>query len=50
MTPADAELATAPARPYRPWLQRRIDASGLPLALAGAAIAGLQLASFFGWI
>lgn len=50
MTTADAELASAHRRPYRPWLQRRIDASGLPLALAGAAIAGLQLASFFGWI
>src|SRR5262245_13233092 len=47
-----AELEAAPAAPlaYRPWLQRRIDASGLALPVAGAAIAGLHLASFFGWI
>lgn len=50
MTTADAELAAPAAPPYRPWLQRRIDASNLPLALAGAAIAGLHLASFFGWM
>jgi len=50
MTTADAELAAPAARAYLPWLQRRIDASGLPLAVAGAGIAGLQLASFFAWI
>jgi len=38
-----------PEAPYRPWLQRRIDASGLPAFAAGAVIAAAQLALFFGW-
>ena len=47
-----AELEAEVSRPLRsrPWLQRWIEASGLPLAVAGVAIALLQLAAFFGWM
>jgi hypothetical protein len=50
MATADVEIAAPASRPYQPWLARRIDASALPLALAGLGIALVQLASFFGWI
>src|SRR5687767_7114748 len=47
MTTAEAELASAPARPYVPWLQRAIRASGLSPWLAGFVLASFQLASLF---
>jgi hypothetical protein len=47
MTTADLELASAAARPYVPWLQRAIRASGLSPWLAGVLLAALQLASLF---
>jgi hypothetical protein len=46
MATADAELAT-PARPYVPWSQRWIAASGLSPWTAGVALAAVQLASLF---
>jgi hypothetical protein len=50
MAMAELELSVSRAPRYRPWLQRRIEASGLPLAAAGVAIAALQLLAFFGWM
>jgi hypothetical protein len=50
MTTAGLEAGASRPAHYRPWLQRAIDASGLPLAVAGVAIATLQLAGFFGWM
>jgi hypothetical protein len=47
MTTADLELAGAAPRPYVPWLQRAIRASGLSPWLAGLGVAALQLASLF---
>jgi hypothetical protein len=44
VTTADLELANTP-RPYVPWLQRAIRASGLSPWAAGGALAALQLAS-----
>ena len=50
MATAELELRASRRPRYRPWLQRRIEASGLPLAAAGVAVAALQLAAFFGWM
>ena len=47
MTTADLELPGAAPRPYLPWLQRAIRASGVSPWLAGLAVAALQLASLF---
>lgn len=47
MVTADAERTSARARPYVPWLQRAIRASGLSPWLAGFVLAALQLASLF---
>jgi hypothetical protein len=47
MTTADVELARPAARPYVPWLQRAIRASGVSPWLAGFVLALLQLASLF---
>jgi hypothetical protein len=49
MTTADVELATRAARPYRPWLQRALEASGLPPFAAGLALALGLLGVFFAW-
>jgi hypothetical protein len=47
MTTADLELPGAAPRPYVPWLQRAIRASGTSPWLAGLAVAAFQLASLF---
>jgi hypothetical protein len=46
MAKAELELSASRAPRYQPWLQRRIEASGLPLAVAGSASALLQHAAF----
>ena len=49
MATAELEAPANAAQRYRPWLQRRIDASGLSPVAAGLTIASLQLALFFTW-
>jgi hypothetical protein len=49
MASAELELPARPAEGYRPWLQRRIEASGLPHLAAGALIAAALLGLFFAW-
>ena len=49
MASAELDAAAAEDSGRPPWLQRRIDASGLPPFAAGALIAAALLGSFFTW-
>jgi hypothetical protein len=49
MASAELELPARPAEDHRPWLQRRIDTSGLPRFAAGALISAALLGLFFAW-
>ncbi|MGH7287151.1 MAG: hypothetical protein ACREI8_03935, partial [Myxococcota bacterium] len=50
MTTAELDASVSTALRDRPWLQRRIEASGHSLLAVGGLIATAQLASFFAWI
>jgi hypothetical protein len=49
MATVEGTRAEASRRPYRPWLQRLIEASGLPPWRAGIAIGFAHLGLFFAW-
>ena len=49
MRTAEADGSPAEGRSYRPWLQRRIDASTRSPRSAGLGIAAALLGGFFAW-